>query len=413
MRIAFFLNTFPTMSETFILNQITGLIDRGHKVDIYAVNQNNLAISQAEIHQYHLLEHTRFFDSIPRAPMAFMLTAMVRMIRYFPWLPVRVAFAVKKAFSFGLKSTHVSAIRLLLLMPKNNRYDIIHCQFGNLGPVVINLKAIGAIDGKLVTSFRGYDATLLIDHNPDIYNRLFKEGNLFLPVSDSLKKKIIEAGCRPDRICVHHSGIDCSKFVTNGPKFPEDVPFKLLTIARLVEKKGISYAIQAIAELKRCNHRVVYTVIGEGYLRPALEKLIEDLDLMDEVRLIGWQTHEVVIRLLQQSHILIAPSVTINGNQEGIPNALKEAMAMGLPVIGTLHGGIPELIKDGVSGFLVPEKDVKALVERLIFLIEHPEVWQEFGYNGSKYIRENYDIGPLNDRLVDCYQKILEQSPGV
>ena len=407
MRIAFFLSTFPEMSQTFILNQITGLIDRGHEVDIYALHQNSLAISHAEIHQYNLLERTRFFDTIPRTPMAFTLSALTRMVRYFPWLPIRVAGAIKKAFRLGLKSMHLSAIRLLLMIPENNRYDIIHCQFGHLGLAGINLKTIGAIDGKLVTSFRGFDATSAIDRNPDKYNRLFKEGNLFLPVSDSLKKKIIEAGCRPDRICVHYSGIDCSKFIAIGPKFPENAPFKLLTIARLVEKKGISYAIQAIAELKRCNHRVTYTVIGEGYLRPALEKLIEDLGLMDEVKLIGWQTQEEVIRLLQQSHILIAPSVTINGNQEGIPNALKEAMAMGLPVIGTLHGGISELIEDGVSGFLVPERDVKALVERLIFLIEHPEIWQEFGYNASKYIRENFDIGPLNDRLVDCYQKIL------
>jgi colanic acid/amylovoran biosynthesis glycosyltransferase len=337
---------------------------------------------------------------------------MAMMVRNFQWLPIRVAGAVKKAFGFGLQSMNLTAIRALFLMPRNNRYDIIHCQFGTLGPVVITLKTIGGIDGKLVTSFRGYDATKVIDHNPDIYDQLFKEGNLFLPVSNSLKKRIIKAGCRTERIRVHHSGIDCSKFIATGPKFPEDVPFKLLTIARLVEKKGISYAIQAIAELKRCNHRVVYTVIGEGYLRPDLEKLIEDLGLMDEVKLIGWQTHEVVIQLLQQSHILIAPSVTINGNQEGIPNALKEAMAMGLPVIGTLHGGIPELIEDGVSGFLVPERDVKALAERLTFLIEHPEVWQEFGRRGSKNIRENYDIGALNDSLVRCYQKLLDhQSP--
>jgi colanic acid/amylovoran biosynthesis glycosyltransferase len=334
---------------------------------------------------------------------------MAMMVRNFPWLLIRVAGAFKKAFRFGLQSINLTAIRALFLMPRNNRYDIIHCQFGNLGPIVISLKTIGGIDGKLVTSFRGYDATKVIDYNPDIYNRLFKEGNLFLPVSDSLKKRIIEAGCRPERICVHRSGIDCSKFISNGPIFPEDMHFKLLTIARLVEKKGIAYAIQAIAELKRCNHRVSYTVIGEGYLRPSLEKLIKDLDLMDEVKLIGWQNHETVFRLLRQSHILIAPSVTVNNDQEGIPNALKEAMAMGLPVVGTLHGGIPELIEDGVSGFLIPEKDVKALAGRLIFLFEHSEVWQEFGRRGSKNIRENYDIGHLNDRLVECYQKLLGQ----
>ena len=408
MRIAFFLNSFPETSETFILNQITGLIDRGHSVDIYAFKHNKSAISHSKIHQYNLLEKTRFFDTIPRTPLSFTLAAMARMLRCFPWLPIRVANAVKN-FSIGQQSIQLSAIRALFLITRNNRYDIIHCQFGKLGPVVISLKKFGAIYGKLVTSFRGYDATKVIEYNPGIYDELFEKGDLFLPVSESLKKRIIEAGCKPDKTCVHRSGIDCSKFISSGPQAPKDEPLKLLTIARLVEKKGIAYAIQAVAELKRCNHRVIYTVIGEGYLRPALEKLAEDLHLLDEVKLIGWQNHETVIRFLQQSHILIAPSVTANGDQEGIPNSIKEAMAMGLPVIGTLHGGIPELIEDGVSGFLVPERDVKALTERLTFLIEHPEIWQKFGYRGLITIREKYDIDMLNNRLVECYQKILGQ----
>ncbi len=409
MRIAFFLNSFPETSETFILNQVTGLIDRGHTVDIYAFKHNKSAISHPKIHQYNLLEKSRFFDTIPRTPLFFALTALTRMLRYFPWLPIRVVGAIKKTLSVGRQSLQPSALRALFLITRNNRYDIIHCQFGNLGPVVLYLKTIGAIDGKLVTSFRGYDATKVIDHNPGVYNELFENGDLFLPVSDSLKNKIIEAGCRPDRICVHRSGIDCSKFIFSRPEDPKDDPIKLLTIARLVEKKGVAYAIQAVAELKRCNHRVIYTVIGDGYLRPTLQKLAEDLDLLEEIKLIGWQKHDEVIRFLQKSHILIAPSVTANGDQEGIPNALKEAMAMRLPVIGTFHGGIPELIEDGVSGFLVPERDVKALAERLIFLIEHPEALQEFGHRGLKTIREKYEIDMLNDRLVECYQNILWQ----
>ena len=411
MRVAFFLNSFPEISETFILNQVTGLIDRGHAIDIYAFNQNTLQLAHPNIQKYKLLKRTFFIDVIPRTPWAFTKTAIFMMVRCFPWLPIRVSIAIKKALFFNHQAKmHYSAARALIMIPKNNLYDIIHCQFGVLGPVVLSLKKMGAIHGKLVTSFRGYDATRVIEENPSFYDELFEKGDLFLPVSESLKKKIVESGCKPEKICIHRSGIDFTKFTPGGPHARKDKAIKLLTIGRLVEKKGISYAIQAVFELRRCDHRVNYTVIGEGYLRPALEKLIEDLDLFDEVKLIGGQNPDAVVQYLKQSHIVIAPSVTANGDQEGIPNALKEAMGMGLPVVATRHGGIPELIEDGVSGFLVPERDVEALVDRLVFLIKHPEGWQELGRRGSKTVRENYDINMLNEKLIGHYQDILKQS---
>lgn len=407
MKIAFFVEIFPKLSETFILNQITGLIDRGHSVEIYAFTNNEDEISHPDIHGYNLLDRTRFFDTIPRTQLAFVFKAMGMMVRHFPWLPIRVTGAIYKAFRSGVRSIRSRTIRELFLMPKDNQYDIIHCQFGKLGPPVLELRRFGAISGKLVTSFRGYDATTIIDQDPNYYSKLFKDGDLFFPVSNSLKKRLLQAGCDPARIIIHRSGVDCSKFSFKEPKFPEDGPVRLLTIGRLVEKKGITYAIQTIAKLRKHGFRVIYTVIGDGDLRLQLEQLVQDLDLKNEVKLIGWRDHEDVVRFLRQSHILIAPSVEANGDHEGIPNSLKEAMAMGLPVIGTRHGGIPELIDDGVSGFLVPERDVEALVDRLRFLIDHPEIWSAMGRCGSKIVYDNYEIEMLNDNLVGHYRDLL------
>ena len=326
--------------------------------------------------------------------------------RYFPWLPVRVAKATVKTFSNGRQSLRSRTVRELLLMPRNNHYDIIHCQFGKLGPPVLELRRIGAIHGKLVTSFRGYDATVLIDKYPGFYDQLFKEGDLFLPVSASLKKRLIEAGCDPSRIHIHRSGIDCSRFSLAESRISNDGPVRLISVARLIEKKGLNYAIEAIAGVRRLGRRVEYTIVGDGRLRSRLEQQVKDLGLTDEVQLIGWRSHDEVVRLLNLSDVLIAPSVTANGDQEGIPNALKEAMAMGLPVIGTHHGGITELIDDGVSGFLVPERDVEALVNKLCFFIDHPKDWEEMGRRGSAKVRKNYDIGMLNDRLVELYRTV-------
>jgi colanic acid/amylovoran biosynthesis glycosyltransferase len=105
---------------------------------------------------------------------------------------------------------------------------------------------------------------------------------------------------------------------------------------------------------------------------------------------------------------MVAPSITAeNGDQEGIPNVLKEAMALGLPVISTLHGGIPELVEDGVSGFLVKERDVDSLAERLAYLVDHPETWSKMGSEGRACIEKDYDMNKLNDHLVDLYEKTL------
>lgn len=112
--------------------------------------------------------------------------------------------------------------------------------------------------------------------------------------------------------------------------------------------------------------------------------------------------------MLEGADILLAPSVTgSDGNQEGIPVAIMEAMAVGSLIISTRHSGIPELVQDGVSGFLVPERDVDALAEKLIYLIEHPEIWPEMGQAGRAFVEANYDISKLNDSLVDIYQQLL------
>jgi len=107
----------------------------------------------------------------------------------------------------------------------------------------------------------------------------------------------------------------------------------------------------------------------------------------------------------------LAPSITSqNGDQEGIPTTLMEAMACGLPVLSTFHSGIPELVQDGQSGFLVPERDVEALAEKLEHLLNHQECWSEMGLAGRKFVEANHDINKLNDRLVEIYEQLLENA---
>jgi colanic acid/amylovoran biosynthesis glycosyltransferase len=136
--------------------------------------------------------------------------------------------------------------------------------------------------------------------------------------------------------------------------------------------------------------------------------LIAELKVGDNIKLVGWKSQDQITELLKTSDILLAPSVTSStGDQEGIPGAIMEAFAAGLPVVSTNHAGIPELVQDGDSGFLVPEKDVKALVQKLEILIEQPQLRHAMGRTGRTTVEEYYNIETLNNRLIEVYQQLL------
>jgi colanic acid/amylovoran biosynthesis glycosyltransferase len=309
---------------------------------------------------------------------------------------------------YGRASLSLRLFYSAIQVPRQVRYDIIHGQFGFLGPTALSLRDSGAIYGKLVTSFRGYDIATLTGRKAGSYRKLFREGDLFLPVSRYFAQILLERGCDERKIMVHHSGIDCGAFSFRVRTRLDGEPTKLITIGRLVEKKGVAYAVRAVARLIEAGRQVRYTVVVDGEMRTELEKLVSALRMDPHVRLVGWNNQDGVIRFLEDAHLLLAPSVTAaNGDLEGIPNSLKEAMAMGLPVVSTLHAGIPELVQDGRSGFLVPERDVDALADRLAFLIDHPDRWAEMGRFGRQQIREHFDTDKLNDQLVEAYLQLV------
>lgn len=170
--------------------------------------------------------------------------------------------------------------------------------------------------------------------------------------------------------------------------------------------------MRAIAKLSKTHPQIKYEVIGDGPLRESLEQLIQELDVSPFVELLGWKQERELIEILDRSHIMVAPSISSrNGDQDAPVNVLKEAMAMGLPVVGTQHGGIPELIEDGKSGFLVAERDVDSLADRLEFLVTHSDRWIEMGKAGRAYVETHYNKETLNDRLVEIYQSVKSTTP--
>lgn len=408
MKIAFIVSVFPRLSETFILNQITGLLDRGHEVDIYAHSRGNDPTVHRDIIKYNLLTHTLYFDqTIPKNRFLRLIKAIGLILTHVHKKPLPVLRSLN-VLKFGKEAASLNILYKIIPFLNKGTYDIIHCQFGPNGKLGALLKDTGAIKSKVITTFHGYDISNYIkQHGDDTYDYLFEKGDLFLPISKRWKDELIRLGCGEQKIVVHRMGVDTNRFVCSPRKPRGDGQVRLLTIARFVRKKGVQYGIQAVARVLKRYPEIEYRIVGDGRLRSEIQSLIETLHISNRVILLGWKQQEEIIELMKDSDILLAPSVTgENGGQEGIPVVLMEAMALGVPVISTYHSGIPELVQDGKSGFLVAERDVDGLAEKLIYLIEHQELWSEIGQAGREYVIQNYDINRLNDRLLEIYRKL-------
>jgi len=410
MRIAFFLNSFPEISETFVLNQITGLLDRGHDVVIYAKHRGADAPIHPCITRYELLRRTRYLLRPPSSALARRIAALAHLIQQLPLNPAKVA----RAFPACLRGGRPCKILCtgLSLLPERP-CDAVLAHFGTSGARAIRLRRVGALSGRIATVFHGFDMTKkLTKAGRRAYDDLFQEGELFLPISQRWSRSLAHLGCPADRTVVHRMGIDRGMFPFAPREDNPNQPVNIVSVARLVEKKGIEYGLRAVAETSRRHPRVRYTVVGDGPLRPELERLASRLGTLDRVRFLGMRSLDEVADVLRTASIFLAPSVTgADGDQEGIPVALMEAMSSGLPVISTQHSGIPELVEHGISGFLAPEADAAALARHLTHLIEHPELWPAMGEAGSRKIQAEYDIETLNDRLVGLLERLCAVSP--
>jgi colanic acid/amylovoran biosynthesis glycosyltransferase len=411
MKIAFLVWRFPVVSEPFILNQITGLLDRGHDVRIYPLNgkPDNLSKIHPIIEQYNLLDRTYYPPTRPDNLLWKYLKGLGLILKNLH--RGSLSLLQSKVFTYNHEVWSLKWLYRAMLFLDREEYDIIHCQFGTLSAMGLLFRDLGILPGKLIVTFRGIDISQHVqEQGEDVYDQLFARGNFFLANCEFFRQKALKIGCNPDRIVVHGSGIDCRQFAFKPRYFPADGIVRIATTGRLVEKKGIEYCIRAIAKLAPIHPNIEFNIIGDGPLKADFEKLIAELDVSNLVKLLGWKQHQEIAEILDNCHLFLAPSVTAaDGNQDAPVNTLKEAMAMGLPVISTYHGGIPELVEDGVNGFLVPERDVDAIAQKLAYLIEHPELWESMGTAGRHRVEEKYDMEKLNDELVEIYQSLLEQ----
>lgn len=298
----------------------------------------------------------------------------------------------------------------LIEILKKNRIELIHARFGTTGVEMLNVKKRCKV--PMLTSFHGFDSP---DNRKNksrykgVLKKLFEKGELFTVPSCHMRNILIKNGCPPQKIRVHYSGIDLEQFPYSPRSIPASPePIQILTVGRLIPKKGTEYLLQAFQRVVKKHPPCMLHIVGDGPLDKKLKIMTKELGIEKKTKFWGALPHHHVADLFQKTHIFCLPSIrTRKGNVEGIPNVIKEAMAAGLPVVSTKHGGIPEIIKHGKTGLLVRGKDSKEPADALLKLIRHPETWESFGIAGRKYIEENFNSRLQVPKLEKLYRQLI------
>ena len=373
---AIFRHTLLPLSETFIAEQVRHL--RGVDVVVLGIRFQNS--DRFELPAGHVINP----DSTPGG--------LIREILY---------------VTTGRSATLDAAI-------VGERVDLLHAHFGVEGLYALPFALRHGL--PLITTFWGFDATmsrreLLLSGKPAwvryalFADRLRRRGTLFIAVSEFLRSRLIQSGFPSDRTIVHYNGVDLTAF---APTQPESADLTILSVGRLVEKKGIKYLIKAFALVAAQMPEVRLEIAGEGPLRRSLERLTAECGLAARVSFRGSLTHQAVASLMQSSSVVCQPSVTAaDGDAEGLPTVVLEAAATARPLVATRHSGIPEIIVDGQTGFLVAERDVEALADRLLSLLGNVELRKRMGEAGRKRIEEKFDLRKQAKRLEEIYGETI------
>ena len=290
---------------------------------------------------------------------------------------------------------------------------LVHAHFGPDG--VLALPLARRLDIPLVTTLRGYDVARstrqLVTSGRVSWMRyvlgrrgLMREGDLFLAVSEALRRQAIAQGYPAERTLTHHNGVDLAAF---RPDDKEEA-MTVLHVGRLVEKKGTALLLHAFAGVLRTFPQARLKIIGDGPLRPSLERLTAELELGSTVRYLGELSPDEVAVWMRRSTLVAAPSLTARGGDaEGLPNVVVEAAASARPVVASNHQGIPEAVIDETTGFLVPEGEAEPLARRLEQLLADDSLRRRMGAAARTLAEEKFDATRQMRRLEAIYDELL------
>ena len=293
----------------------------------------------------------------------------------------------------------------------NKKIQLVHAQFGPAGIEILDIAK--SLNIPLVVGFHGYDASKLLrlENYKKNLRKLFDYAKVIV-VSDHMKNSLINIGAMEENIYVIRYGISTDFFSFNErktikDKLATDETLIFLQVSNFVEKKGHRYTLLAFKNYleKYPNSKLI--LAGAGPLLNVLKNFCSELNISDKVEFLGLVDKNKVRELMSEADVFLHHSVTSReGDQEGIPNVIMEAMATGLIVISSNHSGIPELITNNVDGFLVNERDLEAYSRTLLNL---PSIQNNVGIKARAKILEYYDYKIESEKLNSVYEANLKR----
>jgi glycosyltransferase involved in cell wall biosynthesis len=409
-RLGMILKGYPRISESFISTEILLLESLGIPIDIYSLKQPREDFSHEHVKQIkapttympeYVLPHWRTLLTSNLALRKLLGTHYTQCLRG----AVQRAWERKKAATLRhfLQAGHLASTRLL-----HNSVTHLHAHFCHT-PASVALFA-SELTG-LPFSFTAHAKDIYISE-PEQLARKIKNAR-FVVTCTGYNARYLEGvaergGCRHTPLHIVYHGIDLSLFSFAPTPIPGP-PYRILSIGRLVAKKGYDTLLKSLKLLDRNGFDFRFTHIGSGELKPQITRMIHDLDLKERVRLLGTLPHKDAITHYRQAHCFaLASRVAPNGDRDGIPNVLIEAMATGVPVVATKVSAIPELVENGVTGVMVPPDDPRSLAEAIGDILLQPDRYQGHILRARARVEKDFD----NRRCVQQLHLLFRDALG-
>jgi colanic acid/amylovoran biosynthesis glycosyltransferase len=383
--IGYVLRKFPVLSETFVLNELLALEERGVPLHVFSIHRPN---------------DPRFHEELPglKARVTYLpdLAEAGRLLRHARATRQHLGSRFWGTLGWVLSLRRPELLWRLLqgayVANEARRLGLrhLHAQFANR-PATVAL---------LASRLTGIPFSFTA-HATDIFKTTVNQRALrdkveaarwVVTVSDFNRDYLLGVtDASPEKIVVVRNGIRLDQF-TPGPP-PAAPPFRMVCVARLVEKKGLPDLIEACAILRDRGLDFQLGIVGKGNLRQELESLIDCRKLRDHVQLLGPHTHGEVLLRYREAHLCVLSAVVgRDGNQEGLPVSIVEALACGLPVVSTPIAGIPEAVRNGHNGLLVPPGDPAALASALERVMREPGLYARLQMNARPSVVDNFDL---------------------
>jgi colanic acid/amylovoran biosynthesis glycosyltransferase len=286
---------------------------------------------------------------------------------------------------------------------RDRRVDVVLAEYGVMGEAMVD--ACGEAGVPLVAHFHGHDAHVhQVAVDRDGYRRLFATAAALVVVSRAMEQRLLELGAPREKVVYNCYGIDVDRFKEGRP---DEAPPHFLAVGRFVEKKAPTHTLLAFRAVVDHRADARLTMVGVGPLWEACRQMVLALRLEGHVELVGVQSPDRIAELFRGSRAFVQHSVMPgNGDAEGTPLAVLEAMASGVPVVATRHTGIGDVVEHGVRGLLCAEHDVATMAANMLRLVDEPALAATMGHAGRAYVEQHHRV----EGQVGILQSILEQA---